>query len=90
LSLKKIDDGLPWSHCRRPWSLMYFTANGRALPCCIAPFSQHGYENYTLGDATQQTLRDIWNAAAYREFRKALLSDKPSAVCANCGLRWSL
>ena len=37
---------------------MYFTANGRALPCCIAPFSQHGYENYTLGDATQEELRD--------------------------------
>jgi radical SAM protein with 4Fe4S-binding SPASM domain len=90
LSLKRIDNGSPWSLCRRPWSLMYFTANGRALPCCIAPFSQHGYENYTLGDATQQTLRDIWNASAYREFRKALLSDKPSAACANCGLRWSL
>ena len=50
---------------------MYFTANGRALPCCIAPFSQHGYENYTLGDATQQTLREIWNGSAYREFRNA-------------------
>jgi MoaA/NifB/PqqE/SkfB family radical SAM enzyme len=44
LSLKRIDNGSPWSLCRRPWSLMYFTANGRALPCCIAPFSQHGYE----------------------------------------------
>jgi len=90
LSLKRADEGSPWSICRRPWSLMYFTANGRALPCCIAPFSQHGYENYTLGDATQQTLREIWNGPAYREFRTALLSDKPPATCANCGLRWSL
>jgi MoaA/NifB/PqqE/SkfB family radical SAM enzyme len=90
LSLKKTDESSPWSLCRRPWSLMYFTANGRALPCCIAPFSQHGYENYTLGDATQQTLREIWNGPAYREFRTALLSEKPSATCANCGLRWSL
>jgi MoaA/NifB/PqqE/SkfB family radical SAM enzyme len=90
LSLKKDNDRSPWSLCRRPWSLMYFTANGRALPCCIAPFSKHGYENYTLGDATQQTLRDIWNGAAYREFRAALLSGKPAAACANCGLRWSL
>ncbi|MGB8120773.1 MAG: SPASM domain-containing protein, partial [Pseudolabrys sp.] len=48
-------------------------ANGRALPCCIAPFSQHGYDNYTLGDATQETLREIWNGSAYREFRRALL-----------------
>ena len=71
LSLKRNDNGSPWSLCRRPWSLMYFTANGRALPCCIAPFSQHGYDNYTLGDATQQTLREIWNGSAYREFRRA-------------------
>jgi MoaA/NifB/PqqE/SkfB family radical SAM enzyme len=90
LSLKKADGESPWSLCRRPWSLMYFTANGRALPCCIAPFSQHGYENYTLGDATQETLRAIWNGPAYRDFRAALLSDRPPATCASCGLRWSL
>jgi MoaA/NifB/PqqE/SkfB family radical SAM enzyme len=90
MSLKRHDDGSPWSMCRRPWSVMYFTANGRALPCCIAPFSQRGYENYTLGDATQQSLRDIWNGAAYEDFREALLSDKPPTACASCGLRWSL
>ena len=80
----------PWSLCRRPWTVMYFTANGRALPCCIAPFSQHGYENYTLGDATQENLRDIWNGERYRKFRSELLSAAPPTACANCGLRWSL
>ncbi len=90
VSLKRSDDGSPWSLCRRPWTVMYFTANGRALPCCIAPFSQRGYENYTLGDATQQSLREIWTGPAYRAFRKALKSDKPAAACASCGLRWSL
>jgi MoaA/NifB/PqqE/SkfB family radical SAM enzyme len=90
MSLKRDDEGSPWSMCRRPWTVMYFTANGRALPCCIAPFSQRGYENYTLGDATQQSLRDIWNGPAYRSFRAALLSEHPPATCANCGLRWSL
>jgi MoaA/NifB/PqqE/SkfB family radical SAM enzyme len=80
----------PWSMCRRPWTVMYFTANGRALPCCIAPFSQRGYENYTLGDATQQSLRDIWAGPAYKSFRKALMSDTPPDACAGCGLRWSL
>jgi MoaA/NifB/PqqE/SkfB family radical SAM enzyme len=90
MSLKRPNDESPWSLCRRPWTLMYFTANGRALPCCIAPFSQRGYENYTLGNATQQTLREIWNGPAYAAFRAALLSDKPPAACANCGLRWSL
>jgi MoaA/NifB/PqqE/SkfB family radical SAM enzyme len=90
MSLERHDNGSPWSLCRRPWTVMYFTANGRALPCCIAPFSQRGYENYTLGDATQQTLQEIWNGPAYRSFRKALLSDQPADACASCGLRWSL
>jgi MoaA/NifB/PqqE/SkfB family radical SAM enzyme len=90
MSLKRRDDGSAWSLCRRPWTLMYITANGRALPCCIAPFSQRGYENYTLGDATQQTLREIWTGQAYRDFRRALVSNEPPSACANCGLRWSL
>jgi MoaA/NifB/PqqE/SkfB family radical SAM enzyme len=91
LSLKRQDDETqPWSACRRPWSLMYFTAHGRALPCCMAPFSARGYDSYTLGDATQQTLREIWNGAAYQDFRGALLSDTPPRPCAGCGMRWSL
>ena len=90
MSLKRQDDVSPWSLCRRPWTVMYFTANGRALPCCIAPFSQRGYENYTLGDATQQSLRDIWNGPAYVGFREALQSSAPPTACANCGMRWSL
>ena len=90
MSLKRQHEDSPWSACRRPWTVMYITANGRALPCCIAPFSRRGYENYTLGDATQDTLRSIWNGAAYASFREALLTDLPPPTCASCGLRWSL
>jgi MoaA/NifB/PqqE/SkfB family radical SAM enzyme len=90
MSLKSQDDASPWRQCRRPWTVMYITANGRALPCCIAPFAQRGCENYTLGDATQADLREIWNNIPYQTFRQALLSDNPPAACANCGLRWSL
>jgi radical SAM protein with 4Fe4S-binding SPASM domain len=89
-SLARQADENPWSLCRRPWAVMYFTANGRALPCCIAPFSQRGYENYTLGNATQASLREIWNGPAYQQFRAALHSDAPPRSCASCGLRWSL
>jgi MoaA/NifB/PqqE/SkfB family radical SAM enzyme len=89
-SLKRGAGAQPWSLCRRPWTLMYFTAHGRAIPCCIAPFSMRGYESFTLGDASQQSLRDIWNGAGYRQFRAALLSDTPPPACAGCGLRWSL
>jgi radical SAM protein with 4Fe4S-binding SPASM domain len=89
-SLKKKEGDRPWSLCRRPWTLMYFTAHGRAIPCCIAPFSMHGYDNFSLGNATQQTLREIWNGEKYQDFRRALVSDHPPNCCANCGLRWSL
>jgi MoaA/NifB/PqqE/SkfB family radical SAM enzyme len=80
----------PWSLCRRPWSLMYITANGRVLPCCIAPFSMKGYSSFTLGDATQSSLREIWNGPEYQRFRAGLLTSAPPPACSNCGLRWSL
>ena len=89
-SIRKQRDDAPWSLCRRPWSLMYITANGRILPCCIAPFSMKGYGAFTLGDATQQTLREIWNGPEYQRFREGLLTSAPPPACSNCGLRWSL
>jgi len=89
-SLKRAAEDQPWSLCRRPWSLMYFTAHGRAIPCCVAPFSMRGYDGFTLGDATQQSLRKIWNGPRYQEFRRALMSKEPPPACASCGVRWSL
>jgi MoaA/NifB/PqqE/SkfB family radical SAM enzyme len=89
-SIKMQRSDSPWSLCRRPWSLMYITANGRVLPCCIAPFSMKGYGSFTLGDATQNGLREIWNGPEYQRFREGLLTSAPPPACANCGLRWSL
>jgi MoaA/NifB/PqqE/SkfB family radical SAM enzyme len=89
-SIRKQKDDAPWSLCRRPWSLMYITANGRVLPCCIAPFSMKGYGSFTLGDATQNSLKEIWNGVGYQSFREGLLTSAPPPACANCGLRWSL
>ncbi len=89
-SIKMQRSDSPWSLCRRPWSLMYVTANGRVLPCCIAPFSMKGYGSFTLGDATQSSLREIWNGPEYQRFREGLLTSAPPPACANCGLRWSL
>ena len=65
---------------------MYFTAHGRAIPCCIAPFSMRGYDSFTLGDATQQTLREIWNGPGYQDFRSAAERCPPEA----CQVRLSL
>ena len=49
---------------------MYFTAHGRALPCCIAPFSMRGYENFTLGDAKTGPIREIGTARHTRIFAR--------------------
>ncbi|MDQ2834811.1 MAG: radical SAM protein [Acidobacteriota bacterium] len=89
-SIKMQRSDSPWSLCRRPWSLMYITANGRVLPCCIAPFSMKGYGAFTLGEATQSSLREIWNGPEYQRFREGLLTSAPPPACTNCGLRWSL
>lgn len=80
----------PWSLCRRPWTLMYITANGNVLPCCIAPFVERDYDRIVLGNAFKQPLAQIWNSLRYRAFRKALLSERPEHCCEGCGVRWSL
>ncbi len=83
-------DPQPWSHCRRPWTLMYITANGNVLPCCIAPFVERDYDSLILGNAFEQPLSEIWNGERYRDFRTRLLSDHPPHACEGCGVRWSL
>jgi MoaA/NifB/PqqE/SkfB family radical SAM enzyme len=80
----------PWSQCRRPSSLIYVTANGNVLPCCFSPFTARDYPGLILGNAFETPLLEIWNGAAYREFRAALQTDAPPAACDRCGACWSL
>jgi MoaA/NifB/PqqE/SkfB family radical SAM enzyme len=87
---RREGDARPWSHCRRPWTLMYITANGNVLPCCVSPFVERDYDALVLGNAFAQPLAVIWKGEAYRRFRGALLSDAPPHCCAGCGVRWSL
>ncbi len=81
---------MPWSRCRRPWTLMYVTANGNVLPCCIAPFSTRDYRGIVLGNVFREPLADIWNGERYRAFRRRLLSAAPEECCSGCGVKWSL
>ena len=43
----------PWRVCSRPFRLAYITAQGNALPCCIAPFTDAPYDSITLGNYLQ-------------------------------------
>jgi MoaA/NifB/PqqE/SkfB family radical SAM enzyme len=81
----------PWQGCYRPWVLMYVTANGQALPCCIAPFATPDYAQIMLGNVLEQPLAEVWNGAHYQELRSAVLGDCPAPwPCQHCGVRWSL
>jgi len=81
----------PWQNCKRPWGLMYITANGAALPCCIAPFATQEYPQIVLGNILQNSVVEVWNGIPYQELRTAVLSDAPAPwPCQFCGVKWSL
>lgn len=80
----------PWSACRRPTSLMYITANGNVLPCCIAPFTDAPYSSLILGNTGLMSLEEIWNGNQYEEWRAKMQSDDPPEACRGCGSAWAL
>ena len=81
----------PWQGCLRPWVLMYITANGTALPCCIAPFAEADFRSIVLGNVLEKSLAEVWNGDRYQELRRAVLSEAPGAwPCKFCGVKWSL
>jgi MoaA/NifB/PqqE/SkfB family radical SAM enzyme len=83
-------DAEPWRACSRPLRLAYITANGNALPCCIAPFTDAPYGEITLGNYLQEGVAAVWGGEKYQAFRARLYSSDPPKSCRNCGLAWSL
>ena len=84
------NDAESYRACRRPWSLMYVTANGNVLPCCIAPFTGAHYEGMVLGNIFEESAEAIWNGRRYQDWRRAMLSGDPPEACVGCGAGWSL
>jgi MoaA/NifB/PqqE/SkfB family radical SAM enzyme len=81
----------PWRGCMRPWSLMYITANGTALPCCIAPFAAEEFPDIVLGNVFEDSLAAVWNGPRYQALRAAVESAAPAPwPCQYCGVKWSL
>ena len=81
----------PWRGCMRPWILMYITANGTALPCCLSPFAAADFTSIVLGNVLEDSLPGVWNGARYQELRAAVDSDRPAPwPCQYCGVKWSL
>ena len=81
----------PWQGCMRPWILMYITANGTALPCCISPFAVQDYSQIMLGNILDHPVSEVWNGMPYQKLRSAVLSEAPAPwPCQYCGVKWSL
>jgi radical SAM protein with 4Fe4S-binding SPASM domain len=81
---------LPWTQCYRSSTLMYITANGNVLPCCISPFSTTDYASIILGNVFKNSLADIWSGSRYCNFRKKHQTQAPPKCCRGCGVHWSL
>lgn len=80
----------PWRACSRPLRLAYVTAQGTALPCCIAPFTDAPYDTVKLGNYLRDGVQAVWTGDAYQQFRDRLYSSDPPACCRKCGQAWSL
>ena len=80
----------PWRKCFRYHQLMYITAWGNVLPCCIAPFATADYESLMMGNVFKTQLEEIWNGERYVRFRSAHAGSTPPKCCRGCGVLWSL
>lgn len=61
-----------------PWVHMHAFADGRVYPCCFGDY------HTPMGNLRENTMEEVWNNEAYRELRRNMLTETPSAVCAKC------
>lgn len=66
-----------WSEfCKHPWMSMTIKSNGEAT-MCMEDFNNE----IILGNATKDSLFDIWNGGKYRTFREDHLNRSPGIKC---------
>lgn len=64
--------------CMIPWTHMHGIPDGRAYPCCL------GEMHLPIGNFRENTMKEVWNGAPYRQMRINMIEDKPSKECARC------
>ena len=70
------------SFCIMPWVGVYVGPNSQVHPCCESKL--------VMGQATNQTLDNIWNSPQAAQLRTQLLSDQQPATCQACYTKESL
>jgi MoaA/NifB/PqqE/SkfB family radical SAM enzyme len=86
----RCGDETPWQGCLRPWEVIYITAHGNVLPCCISPFSTVDYSSIILGNVLESSVADVWFGDRFKNFRKLHQTPSPPQCCRGCGICWSL
>jgi radical SAM protein with 4Fe4S-binding SPASM domain len=66
--------------CYWPKEMSYVTVDGDVTACC----NYYDARELKLGNAFEQSGDEIWNGAAYREFRMRLLAGDLPAKCRTC------
>jgi radical SAM protein with 4Fe4S-binding SPASM domain len=75
----QIRSALP-NRCWRMWSGCVVTWDGMIVPCCFDKDAAH-----RLGTLEGNSLKQIWNSPAYKEFRAMLYTNRKQIdICKNC------
>ncbi len=77
------DDGLKYRPCWFPWVSMHILWDGRVVPCCVDFMGE-----YALGDASSESLLDVWNGEKMIKLRKKLKDNDIEDInpCSNCDM----
>lgn len=68
------------NRCYRMWSGNVITWDGLVVPCCFDKDAEH-----RMGNLNTEDFKTIWISEGYRQFRKAVFSDRKSIeICRNC------
>ncbi len=79
--LNEAKESRHYCMCPFPWNALVIFWNGTVLPC-----PQDFFGDYSLGNAEQQTIREIWNGAQMASLRMKLASGKVEDIsaCSQC------
>ncbi len=72
-------DALPQNgraFCTAPWFQLHIAIGGIARPCCEIKGD--------FGDVSRQSIEDIWEGQAFRDFRARMLRDERDGRCGKC------
>lgn len=75
----KIQNKPERNYCDYVVNTMTVRSSGDIVPCCYDLVSK-----MPMGNATQQSIEEIWNNKRYQGIRRAIKEFKPPSLCKNC------